>query len=161
MTSMTERDRCKLTFWAYKDTPLALLFDNLNGRSALPQREGKQRATEAMLAFWKPYALEATELDPETVQAAAQNSVDALLRQVQSICDDFGLRSPLAENALDVDTLATELVNRLQSANLVTVAGSAQCITTSAAHASFDATPADSDQDFIFVDDDDLLGDLA
>jgi hypothetical protein len=161
MTSTTERDRCKLTFWAYKDTPLAVLFDYLNGKSALPQREGKQRATEAMLAFWKPYALRATESSQETLQAAVQNAVGHLLRQVQSICDDFSLRSPLTQKALDLETLATELVNRLQTANLVTVAGSAQCITASAPRSSSNSTSVDADQDFIFVDDEDLLGDLA
>lgn len=161
MTSTTRRDRCKLTFWAYKDTPLALLFNYLNGKSALPQREGKQRATEAMLAFWKPYALRATESSQEILQAAAQNSVDALLRQVQSICDDFGLRSPLTQKALDVETLATELMHRLQSADLVAMSGAAPGIPASALPLPFNSTSVDADQDFIFVDDEDLLGDLA
>lgn len=102
MSSSVQRERCKFTSWAYKDTPLALLFDYLNGKFALPQREGKQRAVDAMLAFWKPYALKARGDDTQSIQDAAQKSVEVLSRQIQAICDEFGIKAHSRSVELDV-----------------------------------------------------------
>ncbi len=157
-TRKTGRLRSKFICQVESGTILAIVFAYLNGNlsKTFSQREGKQRATDALLAFWKPYALRAQKADAQIVQEAAQTSVQALLRQMQTMCDEFGIQSPVARNAIDVETLLAALVGQIQSsAGLIPTAEAAAPIV------SLEVPSTKASNEVIFVDDDDLLGDLA
>lgn len=158
------RARSYFSYITEAGSHLAIVFAYLNGElsSAFSQREGKQRAADAMLAFWKPYALRAKDVDGEAVQIAAQSSVGALLRQVQSICDDFGIRSPLAQNTLNVELLLTALASRIGSMDGGDMTNPAQSVAMPAPSSSPEpSSVAAANEDLIFASDEDLLGDLA
>jgi hypothetical protein len=142
---------------------LATVFAYLNGNLAktFSQREGKQRATDALLAFWKPYALRAQKADSQIVQEAAQTSIGALERQIQMIRDDFDIPSPVTRPMIDVETLITVLLSRIQQfTGLGQMIGATASAPTSSM--SFESIPsAKASDEVIFADDEDLLGDLA
>jgi len=157
-TRKTGRLRSKFICQVEAGTMLAIVFAYLNGNlsKTFSQREGKQRATDALLAFWKPYALKAQKADAQIVQEAAQTSVQALLWQMQMICDDFGIPSPVARSAIDVETLIAALAGRIQSsADLIPTAEVATPVVP------LEAPSIEANNEVIFVDDDDLLDDLA
>jgi hypothetical protein len=91
------RSRSRFSYLTDAGTTLATVFTYLNGElsKTLSQREGKQRSSDALLAFWKPYALQAQKADADRVQRAAQSSVEALFRQMEAICDDFEVEMPI------------------------------------------------------------------
>lgn len=156
------RTRTKFIYQTEAGTILAIVFAYLNGElsKSFSLREGKQRAADAVLAFWKPYALRAKKADQKTVQAAAQNSVDALLRQVQSICDDFGVQAPVAPNTFDLEMVLAALVDRLGTSNPMVAPHPTQSIAT-ASPEPLKHSLGDIEEDLIFANDEDLLGDLA
>lgn len=159
----TGRLRSKFIYQVESGTMLATVFAYLNGNLAktFSQREGKQRATDALLAFWKPYALRAQKADSQIVQESAQTSIGALERQIQMIRDDFGIPSPVTRPMIDVETLMTVLLSRIQQFTGLgqTVRATAPAPTSSM---SFESIPSvKASDEVIFADDEDLLGDLA
>ncbi|MEX0270472.1 hypothetical protein AB3R30_15110 [Leptolyngbyaceae cyanobacterium UHCC 1019] len=164
-TSKTGRLRSKFICQVESGTILATVFAYLNGNLAktFSQREGKQRATDALLAFWKPYALRAQKAESQVVQEAARTSIGALERQIQLIRDDFGIQSPVTQPAIDVETLMTILISRIQQfTGLGRMIGATASAPTSTSSTSFESVPsAEASDEVIFADDEDLLGDLA
>jgi hypothetical protein len=164
-TSKTGRLRSKFICQVESGTILATVFAYLNGNlsKTFSQREGKHRATDAMLAFWKPYALKAQKADSQTVQEAAQMSVGSLQRQIQTICDDFGVQSPMTQSMINVETLVTILISRIQQfTGMGHAVGATSPAPTSTSPTSFESVPsAEASDEVIFADDEDLLGDLA
>jgi len=70
--------------------------------SKISGREGKSRGVDAMLSFWKPYAVKAQRRhqkvasSPEDLQQIARDCIEELLRHAQRIADDFDLNLSLS-----------------------------------------------------------------
>ena len=140
-------------------TPLAQVFAYLNGKlsSAFTLREGKQRAIDALLAFWKPYALKASQAQPEVVRDAAIVSVETLFRHLQRICVDFNVDSPCAPiEPVDFSDLLAALKSRAEPTALASDQQDSVVVRSPAAPIS-DRTAT---SEMIFVNDEELLGDL-
>lgn len=165
VTSKTGRLRSKFICQVESGTVLATVFAYLNGNlsKTFSQREGKQRATDALLAFWKPYALRAQKAESQVVQEAAQTSIGVLERQIQMIRDDFGIQSPITQSAIDVEMLMTGFISRIQQ--FTGMGHAVEAIApapTSTFPTSFESVlSAEASDEMIFADDEDLLGDLV
>jgi hypothetical protein len=153
------RNRSEFSYKTDAQTPLASVFAYLNGklsRSFTP-REGKQRAIDALLAFWKPYALKANGAEPENVRDAAISSAEALHRQLQRICADFNVESPCSSTeSPDFSDLFAALTSRLQQVE----PGSDQTFQAQAELQSPRNNHVEPLPEMIFVNDEELLGDL-
>jgi len=163
------RRRSQFLLRANADSVLVLVFKYLNGElsRAFSPREGKERAADAVLAFWKPYALRAKRADQDEQQDAARNSVAALSRQMRAICEDFGIESALeAQGKPDMEAVLAALVARLEAPSTAFLPQQRSRSTPATVSPSIPishqaSSPAsEADRDVIFVDDDDLLGDL-
>ncbi len=158
-SDISSRTRSRFSYLTDAGTMLAAVFSYLNGElnKALSQREGKQRAADALLAFWKPYALQAQKADADRVQKAAQSSVEALFRQMQAICDDFEVELPMMRSTVDLEAFAIAVVRHIGK----TAVPSQLPISSELpmAHSSTEQQLL-QESDAIFVDDEDLLGDL-
>jgi hypothetical protein len=153
------RSRSEFSYKTDAQTPLAQVFAYLNGKlsSAFTLREGKQRAIDALLAFWKPYALKASQAQSEVVRDAAIASVAALSRHLQRICADFNVDSPCAPiEPVDFSDLLAALKSRAESTALASdLQDVAAARSPSSPISDRPATP-----EMIFVNDEELLGDL-
>lgn len=153
------RNRSEFSYKTDAQTPLAIVFAYLNGKlsKTFTQREGKQRATDALLAFWRPYALKANKSGSDEIREAAIASVEALYRQLQRICTDFDVDSPCSLNeSLDFSDLLAALTTRSEQMQSPSNSGSH---VQGQSHTS-QATDESSASDVIFVNDEELLGDL-
>jgi hypothetical protein len=181
---ISKRSRSRFSYLTDAGTTLATVFAYLNGElnKSLSQREGKQRSSDALLAFWKPYALQAQKANNDRVQRAAQSSVEALFRQIQAICDDFEVEMPIVRArtcveersassdvpstaAMDWDALAmpSEVCDALivVARHIEKASARSQPLSTAIATDHFSKSqPVPQENDAIFVDDADLLGNL-
>jgi hypothetical protein len=159
VSKKTVRSRSEFSYKTDAQTPLATVFAYLNGklsRSFIP-REGKQRAIDALLAFWKPYALRASNAPPEDVRDAAIASVEALHRQLQRLCADFDIEPPDSSTASpDFSDLLTALTSRLQQAEPAPNLRFQAPAGLKASHNNL----VEPQSEMIFVNDEELLGDL-
>jgi hypothetical protein len=153
------RNRSEFSYKTDAQTPLATVFAYLNGKfsKTFTQREGKQRAIDALLAFWRPYALRANKSASEEVREAAIASVEALFRQLQRICADFAVDSPCSPNELvDFNDLLTALTARVEQP----IPSPDPLSQPQARSHPPPITNAATTSEVIFVDDEELLGDL-
>lgn len=164
---ISKRSRSRFSHLTDVGTTLATVFSYLNGEliKTLSQREGKQRAADALLAFWKPYALQAQKVDANRVQNAAQSSIEALFRQMQTICDDFEVELPIMRTRTRVAELSTVDLEAFAIAVAKQIGKTAEPIPpVISIAASMDYPPVNQqllqENDAIFVNDEDLLGDL-
>lgn len=153
------RNRSEFSYKTDAQTPLATVFSYLNGKFSrtFTQREGKQRAIDALLAFWRPYALRANKSGSDEIREAAIASAEALYRQLQRICADFDVDSPCSANeAIDFSDLLAVLASRTEPLqNSVSSESQAQV----PSH-PWPANCGLSTTEAIFVNDEELLGDL-
>ena len=156
---ISKRSRSRFSYFTDAGTMLATVFSYLNGElgKTLSQREGKQRAADALLAFWKPYALQAQQAEADRVHKAAQNSVEALLRQMQTICDDFEVELPMMRSTVDLEAFAIAVAKRIKK---VTEPTHPPISTVSPMAHPSTSQQLPHEDDAIFINDEDLLGDL-
>jgi hypothetical protein len=151
-----KRQRSTFLYSTEAGTALALLFAYLNGVSkTFTQREGKGRGIDAMSAFWMPYALRQKKVDSLELKQSARNSVEVLSRQIRAICQDFEVESPFegSYSGKQLEGLVQALIDRGASLPPPAIVSNADRPST--------FTPASDDlREVIFVDDEDLLGDL-
>jgi hypothetical protein len=153
------RSRSEFSYKTDAQTPLAQVFAYLNGKlsSAFTLREGKQRAIDALLAFWKPYALKASQAQPEVVRDAAIASVTALSRHLQRICADFNVDSPCAPiEPVDFSDLLAALKSRAEPAGVV----SERQLEAEVRSQPTPISDRTTTPEMIFINDEELLGDL-
>lgn len=157
--------RYYLSFQTRDETTKANLFDYFNGSLCrfATQREGKERAIDAMTAFWQVYALRAKGASIEQQKESARHCLHALMRQVEAICHDFGLASPFAEpdTATAKDSAMLEsLLQLLQASPALKAQPLPAAVETPKAQASPVVADQTAQEEMIFIDDD-LLGDLT
>ncbi|NEQ52674.1 MAG: hypothetical protein F6K11_21480 [Leptolyngbya sp. SIO3F4] len=91
----TERQRILFSYNADLDKPIGVVFEYLIQNEQIPARLGKHKGLEAMSAFWQPFAYQAMkDLSEDELQGMARESVAALSRQIDLICQTFGIESP-------------------------------------------------------------------
>ena len=91
----TERQRILFSYNADLDKPIGVVFEYLIQNEQIPARLGKHKGLEAMSAFWQPFAYQAMkDLSEDELQGMARESVAALSRQIDLICQAFGIESP-------------------------------------------------------------------
>jgi hypothetical protein len=171
--SSAKRKRSTFLYSTDAGTVLSMLFEYLNGTlcKTFTQREGKQRGIDAMSAFWMPYALRHQKVDPLELKQTARSSVEALSRQIRAICQDFGVESPFerVERSAELEMLLQALASRntlpdpavVQSASMAATGNDDRTQQVEPSLIQPDSTSVpDSVRELIFVDDEDLLGDL-
>ena len=158
------RQRTRFSLRVGNGSLTATLFDYFQGKfcNFVTQREGKERAIDAMTAFWQAYALQAKGASSEQQKEAAHQCLHVLMRQVEALCRDFGLASPLVAPAAPArDSAMIETLLQLLQAS---PALRQQPLPAAVAAPLVQTSPVVADQpfqeDMIFIDDD-LLGDLV
>ncbi|NEP19632.1 MAG: hypothetical protein F6J97_22530 [Leptolyngbya sp. SIO4C1] len=91
--SSEEQQRIQFAFNAHRHKPIGKVFEYLLLNEQIPNRIGKQKGLDAIAAFWLPYAYQ-TELGEDNLKAMAQESVTALTKQINQICQTFGIENP-------------------------------------------------------------------
>lgn len=164
----TGRSRREFSYKAEDGTTVALLIDYFNGKlaSLISIREGKRRALEAMLGFWQAYALRASGAETDQQKEAARYSITVLSQQIRAICEDFGVVSPFTESLPTANansTVLDALMQLLQSGSSTQYVSPLKAApeSTQNARSVLEADKVSVGLEAIYVDDDELLGDLA
>jgi DNA topoisomerase VI subunit B len=89
----SSRERIQFSFNADKDKPVGKVFEYLLLNDQIPNRLGKQKGLDAMVAFWLPYAYQ-SEVSGEDLKTMARESVKALSKQIADICQTFEIENP-------------------------------------------------------------------
>jgi hypothetical protein len=151
------RERVTFSYKTEAGTRVALVLSYLMGKvdRAMTPREGKQRATDAMMAFWLPYAMQGQQVSKwQELQQAARRSIESLSRQVKSLCADFQVESPWETKPVHPEVLMwlQALVDGVESG----------AISQQRSIAPNDRALIEEErpEEAIFVNDDELLGDL-
>jgi len=164
--------RKQFSYTATEGTAIALIFDYLHALlgGGFSYREGKGRAKDALMAFWRPYAAQASKRYTQSeVQAMARSSVDGLIRQIDSICDDFDIDNPLESPVLNSESVAQRLrlEESIQEAIAQKLTALGICahsqqgpLTNGSGPSSVEQLPLSKDQEEleVRVDDEELLG---
>ncbi|MEX0272276.1 hypothetical protein AB3R30_24475 [Leptolyngbyaceae cyanobacterium UHCC 1019] len=164
----TGRSRREFSYKAEDGTTVALLIDYFNGKlaSLLSIREGKRRALEAMAGFWQAYALRASGAETDQQKEAARYSITVLSQQIRAICEDFGVVSPFTESLPTANansTVLDALMQLLQSGSSTQHVSPLKSASESTQNARsvLEVDKVSVGLEAIYVDDDELLGDLA
>jgi hypothetical protein len=156
-TKTTGRERVTFSYKTEAGTRVALVLSYLMGKidQSMTPREGKQRATDAMMAFWLPYAMQGQQVSKwQEMQQAARRSIESLSRQVKSLCADFQVESPWETKPVHPEVLLW-LQALIDGAEANGVSSQQRSVV------SKDALIEERPEEAIFVDDDELLGDLV
>jgi hypothetical protein len=156
-TKATGRERVTFSYKTEAGTRVALVLSYLMGKvdRSMTPREGKQRATDAMMAFWLPYAMQGQQVSKwQEMQQAARRSIESLSRQVKSLCADFQVESPWETKPVHPEVLLW-LQALIDGAEANGVSSQQRSVV------SKDALIEERPEEAIFVDDDELLGDLV
>jgi hypothetical protein len=161
-TKSNGRERVTFSYKTKAGTRVALVLSYLMGKvdQALTLREGKQRATDAMLAFWLPYAMQGQQLSKwNEMQQAARRSIESLTRQVKSLCADFQVESPWETKPVHPEVLMwlQALVDGAETNGISSQQRAAKTVAPDNGAMIEDEL---LEEEAIFVDDDELLGDL-
>jgi hypothetical protein len=153
----TGRERVTFSYKTEAGTRVALVLTYLMGKvdRSMTPREGKQRATDAMMAFWLPYAMQGQQMSKwQEMQQAARRSIESLSHQVKSLCADFQVESPWESKPVHPEVLLW-----LQA--LIDGAEASGVPSQQRSVVSKGALIEERPEEAIFVDDDELLGDLV
>jgi hypothetical protein len=153
----TGRERVTFSYKTEAGTRVALVLSYLMGKvdRVITPREGKQRATDAMMAFWLPYAMQGQQVSKwQEMQQAARRSIESLSRQVKSLCADFQVESPWETKPVHPEVLLW-LQALIDGAEANGVSNQQRSVV------SKDVLIEERPEEAIFVDDGELLGDLV
>ena len=163
MSESNARQRIQFAYNADLDSAVGETFQYLLKNPHFPSRTGKHKGSDAMMAFWKPFAYqEQRDLSETELKAIAQESIIALTQQIELICETFELEQSQATAVTpDLKQEIRQAVSEAMQQLLATGATipTAQ-ITQNAASSSdgHDAEGVDFDEDALFGD---LLDDAA
>ena len=96
MAEDSKSDRVKFVYNAQFPSSTAVVLDYLINNDVFTSRQGRQRAMDAIAAFYRPLAEEERgEMSEEQVQAVASVCVEQLVKQIDGICDRYQLPNPI------------------------------------------------------------------
>jgi hypothetical protein len=158
--STSDRQRIQFAYNADCEMPIGKVFQYLLKNDHTPSREGKHKGLDAMSAFWKPFAYQDGQVSDEERGAIARESIEALTRQIDLICETFGVEKPeSSSNTSDlkqeIQAAVTEVVQSLM-ANGAIPASITEAVVTQSTQA-IASPPSHEGVDF---DEDALLGGL-
>ena len=94
-TSKTPSDRVKLVYNATIRSSSGVVLDYLLRNDHFNSRQGREKAIDAIALFYRAQAEEAKEgMDPVEVKEVAQHCVNGLMKQVDFLCEHFGVDMP-------------------------------------------------------------------
>lgn len=114
-----------------------------------------------MSAFWKPFAYqEQGELDEEALKAIAQDSIEALTRQIDLIRQSFGIERPEAAGHLkdEIRQALREVLQEMSAGGGISI--TSQTPPADSSHLPAIAKPNPAEIEGVDFDEDVLLGDL-
>jgi hypothetical protein len=93
-------ERVKLVYNAYMSAPSGRVLDYLLNNPHFTSRQGRQKAIDAIAAFYRPIAEEARdEMSPSEIQEVARQSVMVLVNHIESLCTRYEIDSPIAKHS--------------------------------------------------------------
>ena len=96
MAEDSKSDRVKFVYNAQFPSSTAVVLDYLINNDVFTSRQGRQRAMDAIAAFYRPLAEEERgEMSEEQVQAVAGVCVEQLVKQIDNLCDRYQLPNPI------------------------------------------------------------------
>ena len=96
MVEDSKSDRVKFVYNAQFPSSTAVVLDYLINNDVFTSRQGRQRAMDAISAFYRPLAEEERgEMSEEQVQAVASVCVEQLVKQIDTLCDRYQLPNPI------------------------------------------------------------------
>ena len=96
MAEDSKSDRVKFVYNAQFPSSTAVVLDYLINNDVFTSRQGRQRAMDAIAAFYRPLAEEERgEMSEEQVQAVASVCVEQLVKQIDTLCDRYQLPNPI------------------------------------------------------------------
>ncbi|MEO0535913.1 MAG: hypothetical protein AAF215_18820 [Cyanobacteria bacterium P01_A01_bin.123] len=156
MSDPNARQRIQFAYNADLDSAVGETFQYLLKNPHFPSRTGKHKGSDAMMAFWKPFAYqEQGELSATELKAIAQESIIALTQQIELICETFGLEQSQATTVTpDLKQEIRQAVSEAMQQLLATGATmpTAQTTTTVSSSDIDDAEGVDFDEDALFGD---------
>jgi hypothetical protein len=105
-------DRVKLVYNAQMDSPAGVVLDYLLNNTHFTSRQGRQKAIDAISAFYRPFAEEGKGNLVETeLQEVARHCVEVLVKQIDLLCTHFQIEHPMPSQASSVPS---EALTRLE-----------------------------------------------
>ncbi|MEO0827031.1 MAG: hypothetical protein AAFY20_07445 [Cyanobacteria bacterium J06639_14] len=157
MSDPNARQRIQFAYNADLDSAVGETFQYLLKNPHFPSRTGKHKGSDAMMAFWKPFAYqEQGELSETELKAIAQESIIALTQQVELICEVFGLQQSQSTTITpdlkqEIRQAVSEAMQQLLAAGATIP--TAQTIQNAASSSDIDdAEGVDFDEDALFGD---------
>ena len=97
MAEESKSDRVKFVYNAQFPSSTAVVLDYLINNDVFASRQGRQRAMDAIAAFYRPLAeKEQGEMSEEQVQAVAGVCVEQLVKQIDTLCELTSQRFAIA-----------------------------------------------------------------
>ena len=120
MAEESKSDRVKFVYNAQFPSSTAVVLDYLINNDVFTSRQGRQRAMDAISAFYRPLAEEERgEMSEEQVQAVASVCVEQLVKQIDNLCDRYQLPNPITSRpgsaAISGDRLESILESGFQT----------------------------------------------
>ncbi|MFG6100929.1 hypothetical protein U2F10_01670 [Leptothoe sp. EHU-05/26/07-4] len=120
MAEESKSDRVKFVYNAQFPSSTAVVLDYLINNDVFTSRQGRQRAMDAISAFYRPLAEEERgEMSEEQVQAVTSVCVEQLVKQIDTLCDLYQLPNPITDRpgsaAISGDRLESILESGFQT----------------------------------------------
>ncbi|MBT9317890.1 hypothetical protein [Leptothoe spongobia] len=116
MAEDSKSDRVKFVYNAQFPSSTAVVLDYLINNDAFTSRQGRQRAMDAITAFYRPLAEEERgKMSEEQVQAVAGVCVEQLVKQIDTLCDRYQLPNPITSRARTASISGDRLESILES----------------------------------------------
>ena len=94
-TTKTPSDRVKLVYNATIRSSSGVVLDYLLRNDHFNSRQGREKAIDAIALFYRAQAEEAKgAMSPAEVKEVAQHCVNGLMKQVDFLCEHFGVEMP-------------------------------------------------------------------
>ncbi|NET33338.1 MAG: hypothetical protein F6K19_15180 [Cyanothece sp. SIO1E1] len=158
-TRKSDRQRIQFAFNSDLDSDIGTTFQYLIKNAHFSSRVGKHKGIDAITTFWKPMAYqEQGDLTAEELKAIARESIEALNRQIDLICDTFGLERPQQTTSNQNLELRQEIQQAVSAAFQQLV--SAGTLSLSSQDAQKSAKSDKSAEEGVDFDEDTLFGNL-
>ncbi|MEO0988926.1 MAG: hypothetical protein AAFY20_25810 [Cyanobacteria bacterium J06639_14] len=154
MSDPNARQRIQFAYNADLDSAVGETFQYLLKNPHFPSRTGKHKGSDAMMAFWKPFAYkEQGELSETELKAIAQESIIALTQQIELICETFGIEQSQSTTITpDLKQEIRQAVSEVMQQLLARGATIPTAQTTASSSDIDDAEGVDFDEDALFGD---------
>ncbi|MEO0433943.1 MAG: hypothetical protein AAF151_19845 [Cyanobacteria bacterium J06656_5] len=126
MAEESKSDRVKFVYNAQFPSSTAVVLDYLINNDVFTSRQGRQRAIDAISAFYRPLAEEERgEMSEEQVQTVASVCVEQLVKQINNLCDRYQLANPITDRPSSA-TISDDRLESILKSGFQTIADAIQ-----------------------------------